>query len=112
VHENIALPHQSQQYRRRIGLLQVEHQRALVAVQVKKKVAHLAMPGRLGIAHDVTVRRLDLDHLGAEIAEDLRRKRPQYDGRQIEDLDAGQWPGFGFAHRGARNMIISHGQAC
>jgi hypothetical protein len=34
------------------------------------------MPGRFGISHDVTVGRLDLDHIGAEIAQDLRRQRP------------------------------------
>jgi len=61
-------------------------------------VPHFAVPRRLGIPHDVAVGRLDLDHLSTEIAEDLRRQRPQYDGRQIEDLDAGQRPGSRFAH--------------
>ena len=69
-------------------------------------MAHLAMPGRLGIAHDVAARRLDLDYLGAEIAEDLRRERPQYDRRQIEDLDAGERPRSCFAHRVTQNMTI------
>jgi len=57
------------------------------------------MPRRLGIPHDVAARRLDLDHLGAEVAEDLRRQRPQHDRGQIEDLDSGERPRLGFAHR-------------
>jgi len=106
VHQNIALPDQSREHRRRIRLFEVEHERALVAIEVEEDVAHLAMPGRLGIPHDVAGGRLDLDHLGAEVAEDLRRQRPQYDGRQIEDLDAGKRPRLGFAHRVTRNMIV------
>ncbi len=70
-------------------------------------MAHLAMPRRLGVPHDVAAGRLDLDHLGAEIAEDLRREWTQYDGRQIEDLKAGERPRPGFAHRVTRNMIVS-----
>jgi hypothetical protein len=41
-------------------------------------------------AHDVALRRLDLDHLGAEIAEDLRRHRPQHHRCQIDDPNARQ----------------------
>jgi len=53
------------------------------------------MPGRAGIAHDVALRRFDLDHLGAEIAEDLRRQRSKDDRRQVEHLDPGERTWFG-----------------
>ena len=110
MHQNIALPNQGQQHRRRLRLLQVEHERALVAIEVEEDVAHLAVPGRLGIPHDIASRRLDLDHLGAEVAQDLRRQRPQHNRRQIEDLDAGQRPRFRWGHRAASNMIIPIGR--
>src|SRR4029077_11549865 len=99
VHQNIALPDQSQQHRRRIRLLQVEHERALIAVKVQEHMAHLAVSGGLGIAHDVAARRLDLDYLGAEVAEDLRRERPKYHSGEVEYLDAGEGSRLGFTHR-------------
>jgi len=99
VHQNIALPDQSQQHRRRIRLFQVEYERALVAVEVEEDMAHLAMPSRLGIPHDVAAGRLDLDHLGTEVAKDLRRERPKYHGGEVEYLDAGEGSWLGFAHR-------------
>src|SRR5439155_21552334 len=53
----------------------------------------------LGIAHDVAARRLDLDHLGTQVAEDLRRERPKYHGGEVEYLDAGEGSRLGFTHR-------------
>ena len=70
-------------------------------------MAHPAVPRGTGIAHDIAFRRFDLDYLGAEIAEDLRRQRPEHDGRQVEHLDPGERPRFGLAHDATRNMIIS-----
>jgi len=90
---------QRQQHRRRFGLFQIEHKRALVAIEVEEDMAHLGVPGGTGIAHDVALRRLDLDHLGAEIAQDLGRQRPEDDRGQIEHLGPGERPRLGFAHR-------------
>jgi hypothetical protein len=53
------------------------------------------MPGRAGVAHDVALRRFDLDHLGAEVAQNLRRQRAQYYGGQVENFDAGERSWFG-----------------
>src|SRR5262249_52447509 len=91
---------------------QVEHERALVAVEVEEDVPHFAVPRRLGIAHEVTVRRLDLDHLGTKVTQDLRRERPQYDRRQIKDFDTGERPRPGFRHCATSNMIIPSSQLC
>ena len=38
----------------------------------------------------VPVVRLDLDDVGAEVAEERRRVRPREHGREIEDADAGE----------------------
>src|SRR5208283_429328 len=54
------------------------------------------------VHHDVAFRRFDLDHLGAEIAEDLGRQRPENDRRQIEHLDPGERPRFSSTHRDFR----------
>src|SRR5262249_966782 len=62
-------------------------------------MAHLAMPGGTGITHDVAIRRFNLDYLGAEITQDLRRQRPEDNGRQVEHLDPGERTWFGLAHR-------------
>ena len=62
-------------------------------------MAHLAVPSGLGIAHDVAARRLDLDHLGTQVAEDLSRERPKYHGGEVEYLDAGEGSRLGFTHR-------------
>ncbi len=98
VHQNVALPHQRQEGLCRFRLLQIERQRALVAVEVQEHMAHLAVPRRAGIAHDVALGRLDLDHLGAEIAHDLRRQRPEHDRRQIDHLDPSERAGFCVIH--------------
>ena len=107
VHKDVGLRGERQHYRRCFGPLQVEHQRALVAVEVEEDVAHPAVSRGTGIAHDIAFRRFDLDYLGAEIAEDLRRQRPEHDGRQVEHLDPGERPRFGLAHHATRNMIAS-----
>ena len=69
-------------------------------------MAHLAVPGGTGIAHDVAIRRLDLDYLGAQITQDLRRQGAENHRRQVEHLDPGERAWFGFAHRATRHMII------
>ncbi len=69
-------------------------------------MTHLAVPGGTGIAHDVAIRRFDLDHLGTEITEDLRRQRSEHDRCQIDNLDPGERAWFGFAHVATRHMII------
>ena len=50
---------------------------------------------RADVAHVVALVRFDLDHVGAELGEDLRRERPHDDGREVEDLDTGERAGHG-----------------
>src|SRR5215472_760339 len=57
-------------------------------------MAHVARPSRTSIAHDVALRRFDLDHLGAEVTWDLRRQRSKDDRGQAGDPDPGEGPGF------------------
>jgi hypothetical protein len=43
------------------------------------------------VAHTVSGRRLNLDDIGAHVAEDLRGEGPQQDGGQIHDPYTVQW---------------------
>jgi hypothetical protein len=79
----------------RRGLLQVEHHRALVAVGVEEDRAHAGIAERPRLADDIAVGRLDLDHVGAEVAEDLRRERSHHHRGEVEDADAGERAGHG-----------------
>jgi hypothetical protein len=40
------------------------------------------------MARRIALRRLDLDDVGAHVAEHLRGQRSRYDRREIEDADA------------------------
>ncbi len=102
VHQDVAVSSEPEQYRRRFGPLQIEHQGTLVAIEIEKDVTHLAVPSRAGIAHDVALGRFDLDHLGTEIAQDLCRQRPEDDCRQIEYLDPSERARSRCVHRGIR----------
>ncbi|MNC91173.1 hypothetical protein D3C83_73800 [compost metagenome] len=59
-------------------------------------MAHAGVAHRRDVAQHVAFRRLDLDHVRAEVREQLRRERPQHHGGEVEDADAGQRP----AHAG------------
>src|SRR6266850_1255506 len=68
-------------------LLQVERDRALVAVGIEEDRAHARIPEWPGVADDIALERLDLDYLCAEVAEDLGRVRPHDDRGQIENAN-------------------------
>ena len=72
----------------RRGLLQIEDDGALVAVYAHEQRRHVAGPRRTGVAGGVARRRLDLDHVGAEIAQDLGRQRAEHDRAQIQHANA------------------------
>src|SRR5690606_32563952 len=73
----------------RVGL-QVEHDRALVAVQMQIQGAHARIAHGPHRAHVVPRRGLDLDHVGTQVTEDLRGIRPHDNRTQIENADARQ----------------------
>ena len=70
--------------------LRVEHHAALVAVQVQVRMAHARVALRGDMAEHIALGRLDLDHVGAEIAQHLCGHRTHAHGRQVDDAHARQ----------------------
>ena len=79
----------------RLGTLEVQRNRALVAVHVHEHVAHAGIAVGPQLARDIALGRLDLDDLRTQVTEDLRRIRPHQHRGQVEDAHALQRP----AHR-------------
>jgi hypothetical protein len=72
-------------------LLEVEHHRTLVAIPVDNPNGHSA-PRRPGnIPHDIALGRLDLDHVGAEVAEHHRTKRTTDHHAEVENPNTIKW---------------------
>ena len=67
--------------------LEVERDRALVAVELEKGVAHARRSLRHDVAEHVAVGRLQLDDVGPHVAQRLRRQRPHAERRQVEDAN-------------------------
>ena len=88
VHEHVRIREQPLERLRAVGVLQVKHDAALVAVGVQEDRAHVIVPGRADLAHQVTVRRLDLDHVRAHVAQRLRGERSHEHRRHVDDPDA------------------------
>ena len=98
-------------------LAQVEQHRALVAVDGHEdgaEVVRRALGRMAGPAHDVAApaappaRELDLDHIGAEVAQHLGRIGPEDHGGHVEDAHALQRAG-GFG--GERMGLAGHVEA-
>src|SRR3546814_1822810 len=69
----------------------VEAERALVAVHAEVVAGVAALvEGRPPVAHLVALRRLDLDDVGAVVAEQLRAVRPAEHAGAVDDLEAGE----------------------
>jgi hypothetical protein len=66
---------------RRLGVLQVEREAALVAVLHAELHRHVAAAG-------IAARRLDLDHVGPQVGEDRRGERPGDEHGEVDDADA------------------------
>src|SRR5262249_50290842 len=88
VHEYVRLLAQFQHRLAPPRLLHVEHDAALVAVDLQVDRAHAGMAHRTAGSHDVARGRLDLDHVGTVIAEDLGRERPHQYRRHVDDAHA------------------------
>src|SRR5262249_47029229 len=90
---------QRAQFGRAVLALQVEHDGALVAVHAHEQRAHVLALGMLGaVALAVAARILDLDDVGAHIAQGLRRGRPEDELGEVED-----------AHPVERTLLVGHG---
>jgi hypothetical protein len=72
-----------------LGLLQIECQCPLAAIGAEKKPA-VAGQAQRKLAQHVALRRLDLDHRGAEIGEQRAAVRAGKIAAQIEDRDAAE----------------------
>ena len=85
---------------RSLVVLEVEGDRALVAVDAevvrRDAVAHRRLPG----AGVVTGRRLDLDHLGAEVGQQHRGVGAGQDPREVGDQQPGKRSGRSVGHGG------------
>ena len=90
VHEDIGRGQQRVQARHVAGGLEVQHHAALASVQVEEKGTHLRIARAADHAHRIALRRLDLDHLGAHIREQLGRHRPEHEVAGVDDAHAGQ----------------------
>src|SRR5216683_254579 len=77
-------------------LLEVDHEAALVAVEGKKGRGHAVLEGSAEAAGGIALRRLDFDHVGAQIAKQHRAKRSRHDLTKVQDTKACQWS---FCHR-------------
>ncbi len=88
MHENVGAGDQPPQRVRGRGLLEIEHQRALAAVEPHEQRRHVRRARRAGVARRIALGRLDLDDVGAHVAEHLRRQRPGDHRSQIENANA------------------------
>ena len=84
--ENIGTFTELQQRLARRRLLHVENDAALVAIELQIKRAHIGAAGRAdALAHEVALRRFDLDHIGAVVGKNLRGVRAGDHRREVED---------------------------
>ncbi|MNQ68974.1 hypothetical protein D3C85_835470 [compost metagenome] len=85
VDQHVDVGGQFQQCLAALGLLEVKDDTALVAVGLHEYPGHTAVAARADITHGVTAGRFDLDDIGTQVTEHLRRVGPHQDGRDIED---------------------------
>ena len=103
--QDIAALEQPAQDGRAVGLLEVEPDAALVPIdrEVVGRGPGLARgrrrpdPRRSPAAGRVALGRLDLDDVGAQVAQQHRAVRPGQDGRAIDDAQAGERTRGGWA---------------
>ena len=70
------------------GLAQVQHDRAFVAVGINEDVTHAWVFHGAGVAHDVALRGLDLDDVGAVITQNLRGVGAQHHTGEVNHAQA------------------------
>ena len=88
VHHHVRARRQFQEKPSSLGPLEIHGDRALVAVQGQEKGAHARMARHTVGTDQVTIQRLHLDHLGAVVAQDLRRIGAEDDSREVQDANA------------------------
>ena len=88
--ERLDRRHQAKQRLACRRLLEVHGDAALAARVVLEAAAHAAMPWHAGVAGRVALRRLDLDHVGAEVGQDPGAPGTHLHRGQIEHTNAGE----------------------
>ena len=73
--------------------LQIQHHAALVAVRLQVHRPHAGVTEWADAPHRVTAGLLHLDHVGAEVPQDLGRRGSHDDGGEVKNTNAGQRPG-------------------
>ena len=87
--EDVGLGDEALEERSTLGLAEVEGDGLLVALLREPSIAVAALAGRPEFAQRIArPRLLDLDDLGAELAEDGGCERPSDEGRKVDDADA------------------------
>jgi hypothetical protein len=88
MHEHVRAGHHRMQRLAVVRQPQVEHDAALVAIAVEEHGRHAGVALRSERAGQVAVGRLDLDHVGPHVAQELGGQGAQNDGGDFEHLDA------------------------
>ena len=101
VDEHVGPVDEGIEHRPRLGHAKVEGDAALVAGHGEEERAELGPVGA-DAAHDVARRRLDLDHVGAQVAQQQRGVRSGEDGGEVDDTDAVERSLHGADHGTAR----------
>ncbi len=102
LHEDVGALDQVLEHAEPFRCLEVERERALVAVDGGEDRGHAAALGP-EVAHEVAaVGILDLDDVGALIAEELGGERARHHGGELEDGVAVEWAGHGAVYPGLR----------
>ncbi|MNR06974.1 hypothetical protein D3C85_1230740 [compost metagenome] len=85
VDEHVGIRGEPQQRLAAIGLLEVQHHAALAAIGVQEDATHAGIPAGPDAAHRVAAGRLDLDDVGAQVAEDLGGIGPHQHRGHVDD---------------------------
>ncbi len=96
--QHVGRPKQIGEYLAPGLVLEVQRDRTLAAVEADEVAGSAAGQERAEPARVVAPRRLDLDDLGAQIAQDHVRERPGEHPRHVDDDDPGQRHAVGRAH--------------
>ena len=73
-------------------LLDVDYDAAFVAIEIQEARIEAAALGTPAAAHRVAFRRFNFHHVGAQVAQQLRAKRPRYHLREIENSNTSERP--------------------
>ena len=86
MHEHIGPFSEFSENRLTLELFEIDDDGALVAVVVQECDPQVVSSTRPDRAEHVSARRLDLDHVRAQVSQQLRRVGTECDRREIDDL--------------------------